>query len=69
MESCMHFWLRRCLKEIPPHALVELSRLMSLSSDRDKTLAALHIDWRSSLDGLVPWMFWREVYAEYYRYS
>ncbi|XP_052792559.1 uncharacterized protein LOC128226637 isoform X2 [Mya arenaria] len=67
LESCMHFWLRCCLKEIPMYTLVEYTRLMQLSGGREATLTELALDWMSSLGSKLPWMFWREVYAEFYR--
>ncbi|XP_053399893.1 uncharacterized protein LOC123557594 [Mercenaria mercenaria] len=67
LETCMHFWLRCCLKEIPPYTMVELTRLMQLSGGRENTLVELATDWRTSLESKLPWMFWREVYAEFSR--
>ncbi|WAQ99140.1 hypothetical protein MAR_023513 [Mya arenaria] len=49
LESCMHFWLRCCLKEIPMYTLVEYTRLMQLSGGREATLTELALDWMSSL--------------------
>jgi len=64
----MHFWLRCCLKEIAPYTLVELTQLMQLSGGRETTLVELAKNWAASLESKLPWMFWREVYAEYFRY-
>lgn len=63
----MHFWLRCCLKEIPSHMLVELTKLMQLSGGRETTLVELARHWIDGLESKLPWMCWREVYAEFYR--
>lgn len=67
LETGLHFWLRCCLKEIPTTTLVELTKLTALSRGREATLRELAKHWTDSLGSKLPWMFWREVYAEYYR--
>lgn len=68
LETGLHFWLRCCLKEIPTATLVELTRLTLLEGGIDITLYELAKNWEESLSSKLPWMFWREVYAEYYRW-
>ena len=67
LETGLHFWLRCCLKEIPTATLVELTKLTLLEGGIDITLCELAKNWEKSLSSKLPWVFWREVYAEYYR--
>jgi hypothetical protein len=68
-ETCMHFWMRCCLREIPPYTLVELTRLMQLSGGRESTLVQQAADWKTALESNLHWMYWKQVYAEYWRYD
>ncbi|XP_060556281.1 uncharacterized protein LOC132716955 [Ruditapes philippinarum] len=67
-ETCMHFWMRCCLREIPPYTLVELTRLMQLSGGRESTLVQQAADWKTAVESNLHWMYWKQVYAEYWRY-
>lgn len=70
MEAHLHFWLRACLKEIPLYTLIELSKLFELSDGMESLLADLSRNCNgSSIWSKLPWIFWREIYAEFSRYS
>ncbi|XP_052279015.1 uncharacterized protein LOC127877326 [Dreissena polymorpha] len=69
LETCMHFWLRCCLKEIPLSSLAQFARLTDVDEEFVKIFRSLARDYQFHYTSQIPWQFWREVYAEHYRCS
>ena len=58
LEKYFHIWLMCCINEIP---LFSLTEIMGYSQRK--------IDYKNLVKSFrkLPWMFWREIYAEYRR--
>jgi hypothetical protein len=59
LERHLHLWLTCCMRELSPDTLVELTGLTQLTRAREATVI--------STCRQLPWMFWKEVYAEHHR--
>ena len=58
LEKYFHIWLMCCLNEIPLFLLTEIMGYRQVTTDH-KILVK---EFRQ-----LPWIFWREIYAEYQR--
>ncbi|KAK3600513.1 hypothetical protein CHS0354_028713 [Potamilus streckersoni] len=67
LERGLHYWFCRCVKEISRYSLVEITQLAQLSRQREITLVEYSQEWTVNKCKILPWSFWREVYAEFYR--